>query len=397
MSWPAPAVCARGPLAGVRVLDLSRILAGPYSATILSDLGADVIKVERPHSGDETRRWGPPFVDETAAYFYTANRNRRAITLDLKDEDDAGVARALAGDADVLIENFLPGATARFGLDYRSLRRHNQRLVYCSLTGYGMGTERERWPALDFIIQAHAGIMSVTGPGDSSPMKAGVPVADLAAGLFATIGILAALHRVETDGEGSHVEVALADACACLLANQAMNWLLGGVDPRAAGNRHPSLAPYETIEAQDRQVALAATSDLQFERLCEVIGLGELPSDRRFRTNADRVAHRNELADILRGALAGETAATWVQRLNEAGVAAAPVNTVAEALEDPDLRARLVARVGEGTDEVVQLRTPIRLDGIGAEVHTAPPALGADDEIKRSIQRDVLKAKVDAA
>jgi crotonobetainyl-CoA:carnitine CoA-transferase CaiB-like acyl-CoA transferase len=383
VTWPVADRELRGPLAGLRVLDLSRILAGPYAGMLLGDLGADVIKVERPDGGDETRRWGPPFHEDTAAYFYTANRHRRSLTLDLKDPGDQAVARELARDADVLIENFLPGTMDRFGLGPDALRDLNPRLVHCTISGYGEGARRQ-WPALDFVVQAHAGLMGVTGPAGAPPIKAGAPVADMATGLFATVGLLAAVVSAKTTGVGAHVEVPLTDACTCLLANQAMNWLIGRLDPAPAGNAHPSIAPYQTIEARDRPIALAATSDAQFHRLCQTVDRADLLDDPRFAINASRVAHRDELAAELDAALSHEDAETWVRRFNEAGVAAASINTVAEVLQDPDTAARLVTSVGDGDEAVAQLRSPIRIDGMPLPVDTAPPALGAHTDAIRA-------------
>lgn len=395
MTWPAPHRDLRGPLAGLRVLDLSRILAGPYAAMLLGDLGADVIKVERPDGGDETRRWGPPFHEDTAAYFYTANRHRRSLTLDLKDPADQDFARALARDADVLIENFLPGTMDRFGLGPDTLRGANTRLVHCTISGYGEGRRRQ-WPALDFVVQAHAGLMGVTGPAVDAPVKAGAPVADMATGLFAAVGLLAAVVAAKSTGTGAHVEVPLTDACTCLLANQAMNWLIGGLDPAPAGNAHPSIAPYQTIEARDRPIALAATSDAQFRRLCQTVDRRDLLQDPRFETNASRVAHRDELAAELDVALSHEDAETWVRRLNEAGVAAASINTVAEVLQDPDTAARLVTTAGDGDDAVVQLRSPIRIDSMPLPVETAPPALGAHTDAIRAAVASAKEVVLDS-
>ena len=380
MSWPTSSVPVEGPLAGVRVLDFSRILAGPYSTSIMGDLGADVIKVERPGTGDETRRWGPPFAENgTAAYFYSCNRNRRSLTLDLKDPEDQRFAQELAAEADVVVENYLPGATERMGIDSARLRAANPRLVYCTISGYGSNSRRASWPAVDFIIQAHAGILSITGPNAQERVKAGVPVADLAAGLFATIGVLAALRTAKETGQGAHVEVSLADACVALLVNQGMNWLIGGVTPQPAGNTHPSIAPYQAVRAADRELALAATSDEQFRRLCEVIDRAELSDDVRFRTNADRVRNRAELETLLEERLSSGRAEDWVARLNGAGVAAAVVNTVSEALQDPDTVKNLVTSASDGQHEFPQIRTPIRFDGAPLRIRSGPPILGVDD------------------
>jgi len=385
--WPSPlSDRPSGPLAGVRVLDLSRILAGPFATMILADLGADVVKVERPEDGDETRRWGPPFAPSgDAAYFYACNRGRRSVALDLRDPAGRDVVLDLVAEADVLVENFLPGSMERLGLDEQTLQSRNPRLIQCGISGYGRTSSRASWPALDFVIQAHAGILGVTGPGPQEPLKAGVPIADLATGLYVVIGVLGALRTVAETGRGTTVEVALADACASLLVNQAMSWLIGGVEARPRGNAHPSVAPYQTVRTQDRLMAIAASSDEQFRRLCGVVGCSDLVSDARFASNADRVSHRVELIALLEDAFVTRPAAAWVDALNEAGVAAAVVNTVGEALEDEVLRARLVATVGSDEQVVPQLRLPIWFDGAPVEPSSAPPALGADNE--RVVQR----------
>jgi crotonobetainyl-CoA:carnitine CoA-transferase CaiB-like acyl-CoA transferase len=380
MSWPPGSAGGSGPLEGVRVLDLSRILAGPFSTTILSDLGADVIKVERAGTGDETRRWGPPFAPNgTAAYFYACNRGKRSITLDLREPSDQAIALGLIEEADLLLENFLPGAMDRMGLDRATLQERNPRLVHCVISGYGHQSSRGSWPGLDFVVQAHAGVLGVTGSDPEHPVKAGVPVADLSAGLYATIGMLAALRRAAETGEGAHIEVALADACASLLTNQAMNVLIGGLEPEPKGNTHPSIAPYQTLHAADRLIAIAAASEVQFERMCRVIGREDLLADERFARNADRVAHRAELERLLEEAFTQRAAADWVRELNEAGVAAAVVNTPGEMLSDPDTRERLVTELRDGDAVVPQLRTPIRIDGRPLEPGAPPPALGAHD------------------
>ncbi|MCW3067022.1 MAG: CoA transferase [Solirubrobacterales bacterium] len=315
MSWPERDEPMPGPLADVRVLDLSRILAGPFATQVLADLGADVIKVERPGGGDETRRWGPPFAASgDAAYFYACNRGRRSITADLRSDEDSAMLLELVADADILVENFLPGTLARLGLGDEILEARNPRLVHAVVSGYGSGSTRESWPALDFVIQAHAGILSITGESSDSRVKAGVPIADLSAGLFVTIGILAALRRAEDTGVGGRVEVSLAESCGALLVNQAMNYLIGGTEPRALGNTHPNVAPYQVVRAGDRDLALAATSDAQFARLCHVIEMPALASDERFASNAERVANRDELESVLRGRLSERPAASGFAR-----------------------------------------------------------------------------------
>lgn len=378
MSWPDPdRALTPGPLSGVRVLDLSRILAGPFCTQVLADLGADVIKVERAGAGDETRRWGPPFASTgDAAYFYACNRGRRSVALDLRDDDDREVVLALVQDADVLMENFLPGAMERMGLDDGTLLARNPRLVHGVISGYGHDSSRASWPALDFVVQAHTGVLAVTGPDPQTGVKAGVPIADLSAGLYMAIGVLAALRDAQRSGRGGRVEVALAEACASLFTNQAMNYLIGGIEPRALGNTHPNVAPYQVVRAGDKALAVAATSDAQFARLCEVTGLDGLTRDPRFVDNAARVAHRDELEQALEARLAERPAGEWVTALNEAGVAAAIINSVGELLQDADIRAGLIGTVTTPRGPVRQLRTPIRLGGTPLPLSAAPPALG---------------------
>jgi crotonobetainyl-CoA:carnitine CoA-transferase CaiB-like acyl-CoA transferase len=377
MTWPATEDLRPGPLAGIRVLDLSRILAGPFSTQILADLGADVIKVERAGVGDETRRWGPPFGPTgDAAYFFSCNRGRRSIELDLREAEDQELVLELVEDADVLMENFLPGAMGRMGLDDETLMARNPRLVHGVISGYGHSGSRASWPALDFVIQAHTGVLSVTGPPGGGGVKAGVPIADLAAGLYAAIGVLAALHRARETGEGERIEVALAEACGSLFTNQAMNYLIGGIEPRALGNTHPSVAPYQVIKARDRALAVAATSDVQFERLCKIAGLDHLPGDRRFADNAARVANRDEMEGLLEAGLSERPAADWVRELNEGGVPAAVINTVGEMFEDPDTKAGLTEEAETADGPVRLVRTPIRIGGRPLPLSSPPPRLG---------------------
>lgn len=381
MSWPQPYEPRSGPLAGVRVLDLSRILAGPFSTQILADLGADVIKVERAGIGDETRRWGPPFAPTgDAAYFFACNRGRRSVELDLRDDDDREVVLALVREADVLVENFLPGTLERMRLGDDVLWVENPKLVHAVISGYGHNSSRAAWPALDFVVQAHVGVLAVTGPDPQTGVKAGVPIADLSAGLYTVIGVLAALRSAQQTGRGDRVEVALAEACASLFTNQAMNYLIGGKEPRALGNTHPNVAPYQVIQAQDKALAVAATSEVQFARLCAVTGLDHLVDDARFATNAARVEHRDELERTIEERLQRRPAAEWVVALNEAGVAAAEINRVGEMLEDPDIRTGLIGEVETADGPVRQLRTPIRLGGDPLALSSAPPRLGEHNE-----------------
>jgi crotonobetainyl-CoA:carnitine CoA-transferase CaiB-like acyl-CoA transferase len=377
MSWPELTEPRPGPLTGVKVLDLSRILAGPFATQVLADLGADVIKVERTGSGDETRRWGPPFAPSgDAAYFYACNRGRRSIELDLRDEEDREVVLSLAEDADILMENFLPGAMERMGLSDEVLLARNPRLIHGVISGYGHSSSRAAWPALDFLIQAHVGVLAVTGPDPDTGVKAGVPIADLSAGLFCTIGLLAELRRVEQTGVGGRVEVALAEACASLFTNQAMNYLIGGVEPRAMGNTHPNVAPYQVVRAGDKDLAIAASSEVQFQRLCKVVERPEWLTDERFASNAARVENRNELEQMLEQVLAARTAGDWAVAFNEAGVAAAVINSVGEMFSDPDTVDGLLDTLDEPDGPVRQIRTPIRLGGAPLPLSGRPPRLG---------------------
>ena len=291
-----------GPLAGLIVADFSRVLAGPYASMLLGDLGADVIKVERPGGGDDTRAWGPPWRDGVSTYYLGLNRNKRSVVLDLTDEADRALARRLAERADVLIESFRPGLMASWGLDGDTVRRTNPRLVSCSVTAFGSGDEAKGLPGYDFLLQAMGGLMSVTGEPDGRPLKVGAAVVDLICGMLAVIGIQGAL----AEGGGRHIEVSLMDSALASLLNQGSAWVSGGAVPSRRGNRHPSIVPYETYEAADRPFAVAVGNDRLFARLCEAIGLPDLPHDDRFATNEARVAYADELAERLEAAFAAE-------------------------------------------------------------------------------------------
>jgi crotonobetainyl-CoA:carnitine CoA-transferase CaiB-like acyl-CoA transferase len=375
-AWPATEP-RPGPLQGLRVLDLSRILAGPFATMLLADLGADVIKVEQPGGGDETRRWGPPFTEDgTAAYFLAANRNKRSVTADLGDPEAGDAVRRLARAADVVVDNFLPGRLARFGLDHASIAAHNEQVITCTITGFGSDGPHADRPGFDFLIQAMGGMMAITGAEDGEPTKVGVAIADLASGLYASAAIGAALHRRAVTGDGARLEIALLDSLVSLLANQAMNWLVGGVVPDRLGNAHPNISPYQSYRTADRPIAIGVGSDRQFGRLVDALEADHLGADPRFVTNADRVAHRAELRDALEEVLTAAPRDRWLERLTAAGVPVAPINELPEVFADPDIQARTVADVAG----IPQVRSPFRIDGAPVAVDRPPPALGADTE-----------------
>jgi crotonobetainyl-CoA:carnitine CoA-transferase CaiB-like acyl-CoA transferase len=371
-----------GALDNLRVLDFSRVLAGPLATMQLADLGATVTKVERPGTGDDTRAWGPPHDERgDATYFQAVNRNKDAIVLDLTDPRDRAEARRLAITADVVVENFRPGLMASFGLDYDQLRADNPGLIYCSITGFGRGPGAEL-PGYDMLIQAVGGLMSITGEPDGEPQKVGVAMVDVLAGLFATVGILAALHHRASTGGGQRVDI---DLLSCLLAglvNQASAYTSGGVVPTRMGNRHPSIAPYEALPCADGSLVLAVGNDRQFAALCKVLGAPELAADERFATNPSRVRHREQLRAELTSLLAGRAAAEWAEILTDARVPAGVVNDIAGAFTlaktlglDPIVD---VPRDDGGT--VSLCRNPINLSATPPVYRSAPPPLHLRDD-----------------
>ncbi|CAM5279541.1 CoA transferase [Streptomyces tanashiensis] len=363
-----------GALSGIVVADFGRVLAGPYMTMLLADLGADVIKIERPGSGDDTRAWGPPFAAGEATYFLGVNRNKRSVSLDLTDPEDLATARAIVDRADVLVENFRPGTMEKLGLGYEDVRAGNPGLVYCSVTGFGTA-EGARLPGYDLLVQAMGGLMSVTGEPDGQGTKAGVALVDVITGLHAGLGVLAALRHRERTGEGQRVEVSLLTSLLSALTNQAAAHLGAGVVPRAMGNSHPSIAPYEVFEARDRPLVLAVGNDRQFAALCERLGRPALAGDPRFATNTARVAHREELVEALAGPLGTRTADGWFEELTAAGVPCGPINDLAAAFDLAD-RLGLAPRVPETAAGPGQVANPIRLDATPPSYRTAPPRLG---------------------
>jgi crotonobetainyl-CoA:carnitine CoA-transferase CaiB-like acyl-CoA transferase len=346
----------------------------------LGDLGADVIKVERPDGGDDTRTWGPPFVEEGATYYLALNRNKRSVTLDLKDPDDLRLARELCTRADVVVESFRPGTSDRLGLGYEDVATGNPGVVYCSISAFGSGERAAVLPGYDLLLQAMSGLMSVTGEPDGRPLKVGAPLIDVMCGLHATIGVLAALRARERDGRGQRVEVSLVDTALAGLLNQASAHVNTGAVPGRLGNRHPSIAPYETFAAADGEFAVAVGNDAIFARLCRVIDRPELAGDDRYATNVARMAHRDALAGELEATFAGAPAADWVRDLGAAGVPAGPINDIAEAFA---FAADLGLEPVDETDGVRTVRSPLRLGATPAAVSRRPPRLGEhSDEIR---------------
>jgi crotonobetainyl-CoA:carnitine CoA-transferase CaiB-like acyl-CoA transferase len=366
------------PLAGLKVLELSRILAGPWACQILADLGADVIKVEQPGKGDETRHWGPPFIGEDAAYFHAANRGKRSIAIDLSTAQGQEAVRRLAARSDVVVENFRAGALAKYALDYSSLKPIAPRLVWCSITGFGQDGPYAHRPGFDAIIQAMGGLMSITGEADA-PQKVGVAIADLLTGVYAAAAIQAALLQRQRTGLGSHIDMALMDVQVAMLANQAMNYLASGSAPAAMGSAHPNIVPYQPFAAQDGAVMVAAGTDAQFRALCSVLDAQALAADPRFAGNAGRVAGRDELVPALAARVAGWKRAPLLAALEAAGVPAGPVNDIAQVFADPQI-------VHRGMRIAAGVRSPIVMDGAAAASDRPAPGLGQHtDEILREL------------
>src|SRR3712207_5248787 len=365
------------PLGGVRVLDLSRVLAGPYTTMVLADLGADVIKVEHPERGDDTRHWGPPFAGGESAYFLSVNRNKRSIGVDLKDPEGLKRVKRLAAGADVLIENMRRGTLDKLGLGYEALRETNPGLAYCSITGFGPGEDRNR-PGYDFLIQARAGIMGITGFPDGEPTKVGVAIADIVCGLHAATAILAALRRRDTTGEGARIEVPLFEATLSWLANRGQEYLVSGEDKGRMGNAHPTIVPYQTFDASDKPIAVAVGNNTQFANLCKAIGLEEVAQDERYATNPDRVANREELVEILQREFSKRPADEWVEEIRDAGVPCGPVNALADVFTDEHvLSSGMLREVDHPAAGMLNmLASPVLIGGERLPIRHPPPTLG---------------------
>jgi len=380
-------------LDAVRVLDLTRVLAGPWCTQLLADLGADVIKVERPGSGDDTRAWGPPYLKDAsgrdtteAAYFLAANRGKRSVTIDISRPEGQQLVRRLVAQSDVLVENYKVGQLAGYGLDYASLAAINPRLVYCSITGFGQDGPYKDRAGYDFIIQAMAGFMSITGERDDlpggGPQKAGVAISDLMTGLYAAVAILAAVLQRQHTGRGQHIDMALLDTAIAMLANMNTNYLTTGKAPGRAGNAHQNIVPYQVFHAADGEVVIAVGNDSQYARFCEIAGRPDLATDPRYAKNADRVRNRNQLVPLLEAIVGEKPAAFWADRLEAAGVPCGPINSIAQALADPQALARGL-RIGlphptAGTVPLVG--TPIRMSDSPPAYRRPPPLLGEHTE-----------------
>jgi crotonobetainyl-CoA:carnitine CoA-transferase CaiB-like acyl-CoA transferase len=378
-------------LAGVRVLDFTRVLAGPFCTMLLGDLGGEVIKVENPTRGDETRQWGPPWAGESglSAYFISVNRNKRSLTLNLKTQAGRDLARQLAQNSQIVIENFKVGQMAEFGLGYQDLRQLNPALVYCSITGFGQNGPYQDRPGYDYVIQAMSGLMSITGPADGAPHKVGVAVSDVFTGLFAVSSILAALRHAERTGKGQYIDVALLDSQIAALVNIASNYLVSEQTPPRLGNEHPNIVPYQVFSAADQDFVVAVGNDRQFVALCNLIGQPELATDPRYESNPRRLENRLTLTEILQTVFKSRRAGEWVEGLLAAGIPSGPINDVAASLNDPQVQARgLIQQISLDTGELLRLVGPtVRLSSTPAQINLPPPILGEHTEY---ILRDVL-------
>ena len=363
------------PLEGITVLDLTRVLSGPYCTMLLADMGARVIKIEQPGKGDDTRAWGPPFTNGESAYFLSINRNKESVTLDFKHAGGRAILERLVEKADVLVENFRPGTLTRLGLDYESLGSRFPRLVYCSISGFGQTGPRSRQPGYDAVIQGEGGLMSITGAADGPPYRLGVAIADIASGMFGAYGVALALFARERTGRGQQVDLAMLDAVAALLTYQAGNFFASGRVPARLGNRHPSIVPYEVFAASDGDFVLAVGNDEQWKKFCAV---AELACVERFETNRQRVTGYDELRPIVAAALGTRPRRYWIERLSAAGVPCGSVRNLQEVFDDPQLAAReMVARLEHAVAGPLQLLgVPVKLSDTPGRVRTAPPTLG---------------------
>jgi crotonobetainyl-CoA:carnitine CoA-transferase CaiB-like acyl-CoA transferase len=387
-------------LKGIRVIDLTRVLAGPYCSMILGDLGAEVIKVEAPGGSDETRTWGPPFKENVSAYYLCANRNKQSLTIDLKSGEGKQIIEKLVKKSDVLLHNFKTGTMERLGLDYDHLKKINPEIVFCSITGFGETGPSSHLPGYDFIIQAMSGLMSITGDEDSGPQKLGVAISDILTGLYACIGIQAALLERAQSGEGQKIDLSLYDSAVSSLVNIGSNYLMTGKVPARLGNHHANIVPYQTFRAKDGEMVIAVGNDRQFRHLCEILGQAEISEDPRFSTNADRVQHRNELTERLQKLFLTQTVAFWEQQCHEKQIPCGPIQTLDQVRNDKQLQARdmFLTSPHPKAGSIEMIGSPLKLSRTPVTVDRHPPEpgehteeillqLGYDKETIDSLQR----------
>jgi len=383
-----------GPLSGLRVLDLTRVLAGPTCTQMLGDLGAEVIKIERPEAGDDTRGFAPPFVPNTkeSAYFVGVNRNKKSVTLDIAKPEGQGIILKLLEHCDILVENFKVGALAKYGLGFEQLAKTHPRLIYCSITGFGQTGPYAPRPGYDALIQAMGGVMSLTGEPNGSPQKVGVPVADLFAGLYGCIGILAAVNHRNNTGQGQQIDIGMLDTHVAWLANQGMNYLATGENPPRLGNQHPNIAPYQEFPTKDGYIILAVGNDPTFERFCKAFGQEALLADPRFATNPIRVQNRQLVTDTLTPVMKSKTTAEWIEALEALKIGCGPINTLGQVFADPHVQAReMVVEMAHGSGETVKvIANPVKLSATPPSYRSAPPVLG---EHTQNVLTDVLKMR----
>lgn len=371
-----------GALDGIKVIDLTRVLAGPYCTMILGDLGADVIKVEAPGGSDDTRQWGPPYIGGESAYYLCANRNKRSICLDLKSDEGKDALRRLVKQSDVIVQNFKNGTMEKWGLGYDQLKEINKQIIYCSITGFGATGPYKDLPGYDYIVQAMGGLMSITGTKESGPLKVGVAIADVLTGLYAAIGILAALHERNRSGEGQSIDISLFDSQISALINVASNYLISGKVGERLGNLHPNITPYQPFKTKDGEMVIAVGNDSQFKRFCQAVGLPELAGDERFSTNPMRTKNRTELTEILAQKMSEKTTKEWQHEMNKAGVPCGPINDMEQLFSDPQVAARqMVVEMPHPTAGLVRLvGSPLKLSRTPVEMRRHPPLAGEHTE-----------------